>query len=241
MMATLTSRSSRERNVTMRSLTSLVAIGALLIPFAAPAATAGASLRIATKAQTSIEEIEANLSVLKTDRRLLDEISARLLLPESWKLDADQTARKLAEKLSVVVQRQGATATLEATDDSPTQAAILANTAASVLRDHFEGVKMDPEEFKAAVAEQEAAVTEKRKLLSQIIRTEGVIQKEASEKPAEPTPEETVKAGIAAQSFMDAKKDFEAAQQKLEVLKNGNIPRKGFSIDHIRWAKSEVE
>ncbi|HEY1123372.1 MAG TPA: hypothetical protein VGE67_17285, partial [Haloferula sp.] len=95
-----------------------------------------------------------------------------------------------------------------------------------------------------AVAEQEAAVTDKRKLLSQIIRTEGVIQngtKEASKKPAEPTPEETVKAGIAAQSFMDAKKDFEAAQQKLEELKNGNIPRKGFSIDHIRWAKSEMK
>ncbi len=225
----------------MRYPRALGAIGISLIPFAAPAATAEASLRISTKAKAPVAEIEANLSVIKADRRLLDEISARLVLSEAWKLDEDQTAKRLAEKLSVAVQRQGSTAFLQVTDDDPSQAAILANTAASVLRDHFEGSKMEPEEFKAAVAEQEAAVADKRKLLSQIIRTGGIIHsgdKAPADKPAEQSPEEKAKA---AQSFVDAKKDFEAAQQKLEDLKKGSVPRKGFSIDHIRWAKAPTE
>jgi hypothetical protein len=224
----------------MKASQALVLLIVTLFPFAGVAATAEATLRLLPNAKTTTAEIEAYLSVIKTDRRLLKEVAARLVLPETWKLDADQTSKRLAESLSVVVERQGTAATIRCSDDDPAMACILANTAASVLRDHYEGLKMDPAEFKAAVAEQEALVADKRKLLSQIIRHEAIIsdgESDPAEKPAEQSPEEEAKADASVAQFVDAKKEFEAAQLKLAELKNGNVPRKDFTIGHIRWAK----
>lgn len=89
--------------------------------------------------------------------------------------------------------------------------------------------KTDPEEFKAAVAKLEGEVADKRKLLGEIIRAEGIIRdgaQGAPEERAEPTAEEKAKAGISAQKFLDAKKALEAAQQQLDDLKRGGLARK---------------
>lgn len=224
----------------MKASQALVFLTVTLFPFSGVAAIADASLRLLPNSKTTAAEIEAYLSAIKSDRRLLEEVAARLVLPETWKLDAEQTSKRLAESLSVVVERQGTAATIRCSDDDPAMACILANTAASVLRDHYEGLKMDPAEFKAAVVEQEALVADKRKLLSQIIRQEAIIsdgESNPAANPAEQSPEEEVKADASVAQFVDAKKDFEAAQQKLTELKNGNAPRKDFTIGHIRWAK----
>jgi hypothetical protein len=224
----------------MKASQTLVFLVVTLLPFTGVAGTAEASLRLLPNAKTTAAEIEAYLSAIKTDLHLLEEIAARLVLSETWKLDADQTSERLAESLAVVVERQGTAAALRCSDDDPAMACIIANTAASVLRDHYEGVKMEPPEFAEAVAAQEAMVADKRKLLSQIIRTAAIISDGASnpaEKPVEQSPEENVQADASAEKFVDAKEDFEAAQQKLVELKNGNIPRKEFTIGHIRWAK----
>lgn len=224
----------------MKASQALVFLTVTLFPFSGVAAIADASLRLLPNSKTTTAEIEAYLSAIKSDRRLLEEVAARLVLPETWKLDAEQTSKRLAESLSVVVERQGTAATIRCSDDDPAMACILANTAASVLRDHYEGLKMDPAEFKAAVVEQEALVADKRKLLSQIIRQKAIIsdgESNPAAKPAEQSPEEEATADASVAQFVDAKKDFEAAQQKLTELKNGNAPRKDFTIGHIRWAK----
>ena len=226
----------------MRLPPAVSVILASLLPFAAKAATAEASLRIRSAAKAPVAEIEENLSILKTDRRLLDEIAARLVLAASWKLDADQTATRLAEKLSISVHQQGATATIQGTDDNPAMAAILANTAASVLQDHFEKAQLEHLETQVAAAEQEDVVADKRKLLSQIIRTEGIIYQGDAPQEGEISPPDNdggrhadVKPGEAA--FVNAKDDFEKAQRSLETLKIKIITHRHFTIGHIRWAK----
>lgn len=212
-----------------------------LLSFAAEAATAEANLRIGSAAKTPVAAIEANLSVLKTDRRLLDEIAARLVLDASWKLDADQTAQRLAEKLSISVHQQGATATIQGIDDSPAMAAILANTAASVLRDHFEKAQLEYLETQVAAAEQEDLVEDKRKLLSQIIRTEGIIYQGDGEfvSPSDTNEGKDTEVKPAGAVFVGAKDDFEEAQRSLEKLQIKILSHRHFSINHIRWATTE--
>jgi len=211
----------------------LGALAALLVPLAAPAATAEANLRIGYVAKTPVEAIEANLSILKTDRRLLDEIAARLVLAITWKLDADQTAKRLAEKLSISVHQQGATATIQGIDDDPAMAAILANTAASVLRDHHEQAEMDHLKTQVDVAEQKDRVEDKRKLLSQIIRTEGIVHQ------GDAPQEDSTNRDVDGTAFINAKDDFEEAQRSLETLQIKIWTHRHFSINHIRWATTE--
>jgi hypothetical protein len=214
----------------MRYSHALGALAAVLLPAAAPAATAEANLRIGYAAKTPVAAIEANLSVLKTDRRLLDEIAARLVLAITWKLDADQTAKRLAEKLSISIHQQGATATIQGIDDDPAVAAILANTAASVLRDHYEHAKIDHLKAQVDAADQKDRVEDKRKLLSQIIRTEGVVHQ------GDAPQEDSIHRDADGTAFINAKDDFEEAQRSLETLQIKVLSHRHFSINHIRWA-----
>ncbi len=122
-----------------------------------------------------------------------------------------------------MVHQQGATATIQGIDDNPAMAAILANTAASVLRDHYEQAKMDHLETQVDAAEQKDRVEDKRKLLSQIIRMEGVTHQGDTPPQGEISPPDNdggrpadVKPGEAA--IVNAKDDFEEALTSLEAL-----------------------
>jgi hypothetical protein len=136
---------------------------------------------------------------------------------------------------------------ITASDPSPVMAATLANTAASVLRDRkgeVEGKSL--EKFDETVEQQRTAVDDKRKLLSKIIRGQGIIYRADDKEGDEPelTAEEKIKQGLAQQAFVDAKNDFETAQRLLTELegKRGTWEADGgIGIHHILWAKAPEE
>jgi hypothetical protein len=94
------------------------------------------------------------------------------------------------------------------------------------------------EKLNETVLEQEDSVKQKRSTLAQIIREQAVVFKDGEQpEPKEPN-------GLAAQAFIDAKKDFETAQELLDELKtakaeagaNGSI-----RVHHVIWAKAPEE
>lgn len=194
---------------------------------------AAATLKLEKRKEVGAAEAEAFLNQVKS-RPVLDEIAVRLALGQAWKLDGEQTATRLAGVLEVSVNGQDGTITAE--DDSPVMSAILANTAASVLKDRGDktgGKSM--EKFNETIQEQEESVRQKRANLSKIIREQGVVYQGKEEFEAkEMNP-------IAAQGFVDAKKDFETAQRLLEDLKKrqAELENDGFiGVHHVIWAKA---
>jgi Mg-chelatase subunit ChlD len=85
------------------------------------------------------------------------------------------------------------------------------------------------QELNKAVRDQEDKVEERRKVLSTIVRTKGVIYKGQDsfygrtgvdeEVMKDDSREEAIKRGLDAQDYVDAKRDFEADQQLLQALK----------------------
>ena len=207
-------------------------------------AEATATLKLEKRKVLEASEVEAFLHQV-TKRPALDEIAARLALTTAWKLDADKTAAKLAGVLETSLN--GNDGKITANDPSPVMAATLANTAASVLRDRkgeVEGKSL--EKFDETVAQQRTAVDDKRKLLSKIIREQGVIYQATDKEGGEPefTAQEKVKQGLAHQSFVDAKNDFETAQRLLTELQVKRATWEadgGIGIHHILWAKAPEE
>jgi hypothetical protein len=205
-------------------------------------AEATATLELEKRLDSS--RVEAFLNQV-TDRPALDEIAARLALTTAWKLDADKTAAKLAGVLEVSLN--GNDGKITATDPSPVMAATLANTAASVLRDRKGEVQGKArEKFDETVEQQRTAVDDKRKLLSKIIREQGIIYQAGDKEGGEPelTAQEKIKQGLAQQAFVDAKNDFETARQLLTELegKRGTWEADGgIGIHHILWAKAPKE
>jgi uncharacterized protein with PIN domain len=194
---------------------------------------AAATLKLEKRKEVGAAEVEAFLNQVKS-RSVLDEIAVRLALGQAWKLDGEQTAARLAGVLEVSVNGQDGTIIAE--DDSPVMSAILANTAASVLKDRGDktgGKSMG--KFNETVQEQEESVRQKRANLSKIIREQGVVYQGKEEFEAkEMNP-------IAAQGFVDAKKDFETAQRLLEDLKKKQAELENdrfIGVHHVIWAKA---
>lgn len=197
---------------------------------------ATAILKLESAKGAQVEEIRAFLDQVKS-RPALDEIAARLALGQTWKLDRDQTAGKLAGMLEVSVN--GNNGKITADEASPQMAAILANVAASVLKDSgSKAVDRPLESLNEAVREQKDTVAQKRATLAKIIREQGVIFEDG----AQPAPVELD--ALSAQLFVDAKNDFETAQQllvqleaKAEKEKSGGAIR----VHHVIWAKAPEE
>ena len=197
---------------------------------------ASAILKLEKGKEVEAKETQAFLDKVKS-RPALDEIAARLALTQAWKLDHEQTAAKLAGMLEI--STSGSDGKITAGNESPQMAAIIANTAASVLRDRSDGAnERSMEKLNETVLEQEDSVKQKRSTLAQIIREQAVVFQDGEQpEPKEPN-------GLAAQAFVDAKKDFEAAQELLDELKtakaeagaNGSI-----RVHHVIWAKAPEE
>lgn len=194
---------------------------------------AAATLKLDKTKEVEATETQAFLNQVKS-RPALDEIAARLALGQAWKLDGDQTAARLDGVLEVALN--GHEGKITAEDDSPLMAAIIANTAAAVLKDRRREMGGKPmEKFNETVRQQQEAVKEKRALLSKIIREQGIIH-QGGEKPetGEPNP-------IALQSFVDAKNDYETAQRLLTELEKKRMDLQiggSIGVHHVIWAKA---
>ena len=83
---------------------SLLPAGILLLSvagafaYAITAITAEANLWTGTAAKTPVEAIEKTVSMIRTDRRLLNEIGKRLGPASPWKLDDNQVAGRPPER-----------------------------------------------------------------------------------------------------------------------------------------------
>lgn len=171
---------------------------------------------------------------------VLAEIVARLALTTAWKMESAEATARLASVLEVSVT--GKDGKITATDDSPVMAAIIANTAASVLqtREGEAAAKMLAP-IERAVEEQSSAVANKRKLLTQIIRQSAIVENDG---PAQRDVEPTVKEGLAAAAYLDAKRDFETARNLLEQLEAEREELKSaktLRVHHVIWARAEEE
>ncbi|WP_193210985.1 hypothetical protein [Luteolibacter marinus] len=234
--------------MTKRAGFALIAVVALLAffvlrgPAGRETATATATLRFESTAKLATPEIESKLSVIRENPELLDEIASRLLLGETWGHGPDETAGLIASQIRISVEARAKTAHLVTEASDPIQAALLANTAASVLRDFLETAKMTPEEYQARIRDQEDAVEDKRKLLDQIKKTEGIVYRgdpapTGSRKPTHPIEAERPEGGGA--YFANAEGDYEFAKQVLLAMKTGPVPEADFRVTHIQWAKVE--
>lgn len=203
---------------------------------AADAHAASAILKLEKGTEVEAKETQAFLEKVKS-RPALDEIAARLALTQAWKLDHEQTAVKLAGMLEI--SASGGDGKITAENESPQMAAIIANTAASVLRDRSDGAnEKSMEKLNETVLEQEDSVRQKRSTLAQIIREQAVIIKDG-EQPEPKTPDP-----LAAQGFIDAKKDFETAQKllvELKAAKTEAAAKGGIRVHHVIWAKAPEE
>jgi hypothetical protein len=197
---------------------------------------ASATLKLDKTKEVEAAETQAFLDQVKS-RPALDEIAARLALGQAWKLDGDQTAARLSKSLGISVSGHDGKITAES--DSPVMAAILANTAADVLKDRGgETGGKSMAKLNETVQQQQEAVKGKRELLSKIIREQRIIYP-GEEKPAteEPSP-------IGLQSFVDAKNDYETAQRLLTELEKKQMVLKtegSIGVHHVIWAKAPEE
>ncbi|MCW1925913.1 hypothetical protein OKA05_25365 [Luteolibacter arcticus] len=66
-----------------------------IVAYAITAVTAEANLRTGTAAKTPMEAIKKSVSMIRTDRRLRDELGKRLVPASPWKLDDDPVAGQL--------------------------------------------------------------------------------------------------------------------------------------------------
>ncbi len=76
------------------------------------------------------------------------------------------------------------------------------------------GIPEDAASLAKAIREQEDKVEERRKVLATIVRTKGTLY-DGGEKPGD----ETIKRGLDAQDYVDAKKEFEKDQELLQQMK----------------------
>ena len=168
----------------------------------------------------------------------LDEIAARLALTTAWKLEPAAASVRLASVLEV--SPNGRDGEITAADESPVMAAIIANTAASVLQT-FEGETAPVllVELEKTIAEQTELVADKRKLLAQIIRQNAiVVDREGAE------PEEPVKGDLDSAMYVDALGDFETSQrllEQLELKRKELKSEKALRVHHVIWARAAEE
>lgn len=194
---------------------------------------AAATLKLDKTKEVEAAETQAFLDQVKS-RPALDEIAARLALGQAWKLDGDQTAAKLSKALEISVSGHDGKITAEG--DSPVMAAIIANTAAAVLKDRRgETGGKSMEKFNETLQQQQEAVKGKRAQLTKIIRENRIIYP-GEEKPAAEEPDP-----LGLQSFVDAKNDYETAQRLLTELEKKQMELKiggGIGVHHVIWAKA---
>lgn len=171
----------------------------------------------------------------------LAEIVARLALTTAWKMELAEASARLDSVLEVSVT--GKDGKITATDDSPVMAAIIANTAASVLQTREgEAAAKTLAPIERAVEEQSNAVADKRKLITQIIRQSAIVVENHG--PAQRDVEPTVKEGLDAAGYSDAKRDFETARNLLEQLEAERQELKAgkrLRVHHVIWARAEEE
>ena len=138
------------------------------------------------------------------------------------------------------VSLNGRDGEITAADESPVMAAIIANTAASVLQT-FEGETAPVllVELEKTIAEQTELVADKRKLLAQIIRQNAiVVDREGAE------PEEPVKGDLDSAMYVDALGDFETSQrllEQLELKRKELKSEKALRVHHVIWARAAEE
>lgn len=205
---------------------------------------ASAILRIEMSRNVEAADLTSALGAL-LERPQLDEISARLALETAWSMDADRTAQHLAKILKVSLSKDSESGIVRASDSSPVMAASLANTAASVLRDHFERTAKETQRLEKDIRNQRDLMEDKRKLLASIIRSGMMIyqagKENPPEEPAEPaskpeadtTPHEAV--------YVDAKGDLERTIQELSRMEDQRREMKEITIHHILWAQAKAE
>ncbi|WP_035614484.1 hypothetical protein [Haloferula sp. BvORR071] len=204
---------------------------------------ASAILRIETSGNVAAADLASALAAL-LERPQLDEISARLALETAWSMDAERTAQHLAKLLEVTLSDDSKGGIVRASDASPVMAASLANTAASVLRDHFERSAQATRRLERDIKDQHETVEDKRKLLASIIRAGMIIHQSERETPtdstalASPTPPAAPEKGAAV--YVDAKGDFERETQELSRLESHRQEVKEITIHHILWAGAKA-
>ncbi len=160
--------------------------------------------------------------------------------------DKRKLITQIIRQSAIVVENHGPAlrdGKITATDDSPVMAAIIANTAASVLQTREgEAAAKTLAPIERAVEEQSNAVADKRKLITQIIRQSAIVVENHG--PAQRDVEPTVKEGLDAAGYSDAKRDFETARNLLEQLEAERQELKAgkrLRVHHVIWARAEEE
>lgn len=203
--------------------------------------SAFATLKMAKETPADQVALRQLVLTLKS-KPLLDEIGARMALQSAWSMDEWQVAARLKELLDASAPEGSAVGKVHAKGSSPANAAALANTAASVLRDHLEATTESRiNDLKAAIRRQEETVLEKRKTLSRIIQKLGTISKHADPDNRERHPERT---GLSDPRYINAQIDFGVEQRYLEQLRKQHaelvatpLPK----IGQIAWAKAPTK
>ncbi len=206
---------------------------------------ASAILRMEMSGNVSGADLAIALASL-LDRPQRDEISARLALKTAWSTDDEQTAQRLAKILTVTPSSDGKGGIVRASDASPVMAASLANTAASVLRDHFERTATETRRMERDIGIQRDKVEDMRKLLASFIRSGMIIYQAEQDRAAKAAPDEApqpVPVSPPTQQgdvYVDAKGEFEHATQELSRMEEKRREVKEITIHHILWAEAKA-
>ena len=159
-------------------------------------------------------------------RSSLEKVVENLELTKRWNVDKEAAMARLKSSIETKIIRGTDQISIGARDSNPEEAKEIVQEVAAAYQEYRTANDRKAEEqsltkLREAVQNQEDKVEERRKVLSTMARTKGIIYKgddtpEADESSAR---EEAIKRGLDAQDYADARRDFETDQQLLQAMK----------------------